>query len=191
MVKSRKRRVPPGGVWVLLAGEYRTGMWSAVVYTLLGEEVAGAIHVRRERAERAALADAERRARPVRVLREHELGDEHEDLRERFAEHLDAYRRFDAEDLDPELEYIEAYAEFLVVASEHRAPIVVVHDADVISLGFAPAAEMPPSQVESLRATGWEPDVVPLVDVTGRDGSRPVDVVHLRVLTAALLRRAA
>ena len=183
--------MPPGGVWVLLAGEYRAGMWSAVVYTLLGEEVAGAIHVRRERAERAALAEAERRARPVRVLREDELGDEHEELRERFAEHLDAYRRFDADDLDPELEYIEAYAEFLVVAGEHRAAIVVVHDDDVISLGFAPAAEMPPGQVESLRATGYEHELVPLLNVTGQTGTVPVSAAHLRVVTAALLRRAA
>lgn len=188
---TKKRRVPPAGVWVLLAGEYRAGMWVAVVYTIAGEPVASAIHVRRERAERAAMDDALAKARPERVLAEHELGEEHDELREAFAEHLARSRRFDAENPDPEMEYIEAFADFLEVARAQLAPIVVPHDDEVIALEFAPATALPEASVASMRRTGWDHELIPLVRVTARSGTAPVAVEHLRVLTAALLRRAA
>jgi hypothetical protein len=187
----KKRSVPPGGVWVLLAGEYRPGMWTAVVYTSLGEPVAASMHVRRERAERAALEEAMQRARPVRVLEEHELGDEHEELREAFAEHLRAWREADADHRDPETEYLEAFADFLAAASDQLTPVVVAHDGDVIMLDFAPATAFPASSVASLRRTGWVHELLPVVAVTGRTGTVPVSLVHLRVLTGALRRRAA
>jgi hypothetical protein len=188
---TKKRRVPPAGVWVLLAGELRPGMWTAVVYTLMGEPVASAMHVRRERAERAALDEALTRARPERVLTEAELGDEHEELREAFAEHLAAWRELDAEHRDPEQDFIEAFADFLEVARDQLAPIVVPHDDDVIALELVPAAVLPPESVASMRQTGWDHELIPLVRVTGRNGTTPVSIAHLRVLTAALLRRAA
>ena len=107
-----KKRVPPGGEWVLLAGKLTERSWSAVVYTLLGEPVAAAIDEEREGAVRAALGEALGRARPVRVLAADEvglleemglatgpLGDEHEELVERFAEHLATWRA----DADEEL----------------------------------------------------------------------------------------
>jgi len=93
-----KKRVPPGGTWVLLAGEVRPGLWTAAVYTEIGEPIASAIDGRREVAVRAAMGAALERARPVRVLTDEDvgelavavapLGDEHEELRARFAEDL-------------------------------------------------------------------------------------------------------
>ena len=99
-----KKRVPPGGEWVLLVGKLTEQTWTAVVYTLLGEPVASAIDEVREAAVRAAIGAALERARPVRVLGDERelleelgiahgpLGDEHEELVERFAEHLATWR---------------------------------------------------------------------------------------------------
>ena len=188
---AKKRRVRPGGTWAIVSREYRPGMWGAIVFTIVGEPVASAMHVRCERAEKAALDEALEMARPERVLREDELGEEHEELRDRFVEQIARWREIDREMQDPELEYVEALADFLEVASEHPASIVVTHDDDVITLDFAPAEAMTKEAVAALRKTGWQRPLLPVLQVTGRAGTIPVSLVHLRVVTAALRRRAA
>jgi hypothetical protein len=116
MVKLRKRRAPPGGEWVLLAGRFGERMWTAVAYTVIGEPIAAAINASRADALRAAMAEALGRARPTRVLvapatgddgvvaalgvPSEPLGDEQEELVARFAEEI-ASGELDAEVAGP------------------------------------------------------------------------------------------
>jgi len=128
---SGRKRIRDGGTWVGLAARFEDELWTASIYD--GEEiVAAAVHVRRERAMRAALEDALERGTPAAILVEPGVdaaalgpmpvavartGGEHDELIERFHADVRAYERTAKEQEDPGLDEAAAFATFLDTSS--------------------------------------------------------------------------
>ena len=125
-------RLRDGGTWIVLAARFEDELWTCSLYDEHEQPIGAAVHVRAERAMRAALEEALERGTPGAILFESGVnvaalgplpaaigrtGAEHAELIARFHDHVRSYEQIARDQDEPEMEEAAEFARFLDIAS--------------------------------------------------------------------------